>query len=69
MSKGIPEPERMIELTCSDYAGEYKIQGKWVLYKGQKNGRFMAFDKFTQCWMAERDHWKSRESWQYVGEK
>lgn len=56
----MPEPEKLIRLYC----GDHQAVGKWVLYKGQKQGRFMVKDKYGRF---DRDMyiWHDREFWSY----
>lgn len=61
-----PKPDKMIRVYCFDWS-EYTIDGKWVLYKGQKTGRFMIQDDFGN-WNADRQSWLNRDRWEYLDE-
>ncbi len=71
--KGIPDFDREIELTCSDFRGEYKIKGMFIKYKKPTNqqkrigGRFCTLEDGK--WESNSSEWSQRESWEYVEEE
>lgn len=59
-----PKPDKLIKLYGQCFS-PFMMIGKWALYKGQNNGRFMVKDKRGN-WNAEIDAWKDGERWEYI---
>ena len=60
------EPDKDIVLHCSDFMGEYKIEGRMVRYKGGKMRlRFCRFNEITKKYESDFKIWSEREFWEY----
>lgn len=61
------EPNKDIVLHCSDWTGDYKVEGRMIPYKKPVGGRaqkFCCFDEVLNDWFASQD-WQQREGWEY----
>jgi hypothetical protein len=60
------EPDKDIILYCSDFMGEYRIQGRMIKYKDKLGRlRFCTFNRFTNKFESNHKEWSQREGWEY----